>query len=98
MKAVRALMRFTSNPPLHPPIEPRVCQGEVFCGCGLTLQEGRYRVVINGPIYGREIGRDEFTRWLRVTLGDADFGKSRMIKPILLFYFSFKLPKNKRTR
>src|SRR5262249_59063517 len=62
-KGGRGLLRSKSTPLFPPPIEPRVCQGEVFCGCGLTLQEGRYRVVLNGPIYGREIGRDEFTRW-----------------------------------
>jgi hypothetical protein len=50
IKAARALMLFTGSPPLHPPVEPTVCQGVVFCECGLTLQED---------------GRREFTRLMK---------------------------------
>lgn len=49
IKGTRALMLFTGSPPLHPPVEPRVCQGVVFCECGLTLQEVRYQLMLNRP-------------------------------------------------
>src|SRR5262249_36395773 len=44
-------MFFTSSPPLHPPVKPRVWQRTLFHEYGLGLQEVRYRVVLNGPDY-----------------------------------------------
>jgi hypothetical protein len=41
---------------------PRVCQRTVFREYDLGLQEVRYRVVLNGPDYGKKIGKDGFTR------------------------------------
>ena len=58
--------------------EPRVCQGVVFCECGLTLQEVRYWAMLNGPVYRREIGKHGFTRWMTGDTRDADFRKFPM--------------------
>ena len=44
-------MIFTGNPPLHPPVKPRVCQCAVCRDCGLGLPEVGYRVKLNGPDY-----------------------------------------------